>query len=125
MGFWSDLADKVAQKKDELEQEAKKRAAKKAADVALNTGKAAARAAIENAGKTLDFAGKKLEEALFGSSETTVNREPKSADPFAKLKAEEAARKAQAKEERDRARQVAAPDIEAELEALKKKIRGQ
>lgn len=123
MGFWSELADKVARKKGELEEEAKKRAAKKVAAVALDTGKAAARAAIENAGKTLDFAGKKLGDVLFGPPEAVASQE-ESADPFAKLKAEQAAREATAAFERDRARRLAEQDVEDALAALKKKIRG-
>ena len=96
MGFWKGLVDKVAQKKDELEEEAKKRASKKAAEMAIDTGKAAARSAVKNAGKTLDYAGKKLGDALFGPSDADEEAEPstkEAPDPFAKLKAEEAARK--------------------------------
>jgi hypothetical protein len=146
MGFWKGLVDKVAQKKEELEEEAKKRAAKKAADMAIGTGKAAARAAVKNAGKTLDYAGKKLEEAIFGEAsdddEPASSRPAKKAeagpDPFAKLKAEEAARKTAAKDRertekedraaakaRDDARARSEREVDDELAALKKKIRGQ
>jgi hypothetical protein len=130
MGFWKGLVDKVAQKKEELEEEAKKRAAKKATEMAIGTGKAAAKAAVKNAGRTLDYAGKKLEEAIFGSASSDdddarsssgspgsrgsagATRKPeKGPDPFAKLKAEEA----RAKTERE---------VDDELAALKKKIRG-
>lgn len=156
MGFWKGLVDKVAQKKEELEDEAKRRAAKKAAEMALGTGKAAARAAVKNAGKTLDYAGKKLEEAIFGEASSDDDEAPASSkpaanakrgsernesapakgpDPFAKLKAEEAARKAAAKEReqeekaaaraREDARAKTEREVDDELAALKKKIRGQ
>lgn len=134
MGFWKDLSSKVSQKKEELEEEAKKRAAKKAQDMAIETGKAAARSAVKNAGKTLDYAGKKLGEALFGPSpddESAADKQEEEApDPFAKLKAQETARKAAAEKEkvtareREAARQKAERDVDAELEALKRKIRG-
>ena len=143
MGFWKGIVDKVAAKKEELEEEAKKRAAKKAAEMALDTGKAAAKAAVRNAGKTLDYAGKKLEEALFGEAAEqdapSSSRPPKkdAPDPFAKLKAEEAAKKASAKlressdkEEktaartREEARAKTEREVDDELAALKKKIRG-
>jgi hypothetical protein len=151
MSFWKGLVDKVTQKKEELEDEAKKRAAKKAAEMALDTGKAAAMAAVKNAGKTLDYAGKKLEEALFGPAaeqEQAPDSSKGAPDPFAKLKAEEAARKAAKKsgeadahasddrrkvretEEKDaaRAREEARAkterEVDDELAALKKKIRG-
>jgi type IV secretory pathway VirB10-like protein len=141
MGFWKGLVDKVAQKKEELEDEAKKRAAKKAAEMAIDTGKAAAKAAVKNAGKTLDYAGKKLEEALFGeatpdedappSSKPAKKGEAKGPDPFAKLKADEAARKVREKDEkaavkaREEARAKTEREVDDELAALKKKIRGQ
>ena len=149
MGFWKGLVDKVAQKKEELEEEAKKRAAKKAAEMALDTGKAAAKAAVKNAGKTLDYAGRKLEEALFGdarSREATPDEDapPSSSkpikkadkpergpDPFAKLKADEVARKERDKEEktaaksREESRAKTEREVDDELAALKKKIRGQ
>ncbi len=149
MGFWNGLVDKVVQKKEELEDEAKKRAAKKAAEMAMDTGKAAAKAAVKNAGKTLDYAGKKLEEALFGaprsrqatpdedapSSSSKPTKKPekpeKGPDPFAKLKADEAARKERHKKEkvatksREEARAKTEREVDDELAALKKKIRGQ
>ncbi len=143
MGFWKGLVDKVAQKKDELEEEAKKRAAKKAAEMAIDSGKAAAKAAVKNAGKTLDYAGKKLEEALFGEATPDDDAPPSSGkpakkpeksekgpDPFAKLKADEAARKERDKEEkaatksREEARAKTEREVDDELAALKKKIRG-
>jgi hypothetical protein len=140
MGFWKELVDKVAQKKQELEEEAKKRAAKKAAEMALDTGKAAAKAAVKNAGRTLDYAGKKLEEAIFGSASSADDDAPASAsgnepsqppDPFAKLKADEAAKKERDKEgqvaakSREQARAKTEREVDDELAALKKKIRGQ
>ena len=144
MGFWKGLVDKVAQKKEELEDEAKKRAAKKATEMAIDTGKAAAKAAVKNAGKTLDYAGKKLEEALFGEATPDEDAPPSSSkpikkadkpergpDPFAKLKAEEVARKERDKGEkvaaksRDEARAKTEREVDDELAALKKKIRGQ
>ena len=141
MGFWKGIVDKVAAKKEELEEEAKKRAAKKAAEMALDSGKAAAKAAVRNAGKTLDYAGKKLEEALFGpASEEKDSSEAAPPDPFAKLKADEAAKQAVAKrgvEAKDRenvenaasrareeARERTEREVDDELAALKKKIRG-
>ncbi len=133
MGFWKGLVDKATKKKEELEEEAKKRAAKKAAEMAIDTGKAAARSAVKNAGKTLDYAGKKLGEALFGPEEG--EEAPSSAkaapDPFAKLKADEAARKLAnqkektASKEREQARERTEREVDDELAALKKKIRGQ
>src|ERR1700709_361326 len=118
MGFWKGLVDKVSQKKEELEEEAKKRAAKKAADMAIDTGKAAAKAAVRNAGKTLDYAGKKLEEALFGDASDDDDEESPSSskkpatkpDPFAKVKADQAAEKAAAKdrEKSDKEKKAAA-----------------
>ena len=134
MGFWKGLVDKAAQKKEELEEEAKKRAAKKAAEMAIDTGKAAARSAVKNAGKTLDYAGKKLGEALFGREEeegpvsTPTTAAP---DPFAKLKADEAGRKLAtqkekaATKEREQARARTEREVDDELAALKKRIRGQ
>ncbi len=135
MGFWKGLVDKATKKKEELEEEAKKRAAKKAAEMAIDTGKAAARSAVKNAGKTLDYAGKKLGEALFGPEEGEEAPPSSSAtaapDPFAKLKAEEAARKLAtqkektASKEREQARERTEREVDDELAALKKKIRGQ
>jgi hypothetical protein len=158
MGFWKGLVDKVAQKKEELEEEAKKRAAKKAGEMALDTGKAAAKAAVKNAGRTLDYAGKKLEEAIFGSASSDDDDAPSSStsgasgkkpekgpDPFAKLKADEAAKKERDKEgrvnhttrasegrsdkaaakSREQARAKTEREVDDELAALKKKIRGQ
>lgn len=140
MSFWKGLVDKVTQKKEELEDEAKRRAAKKAAEMAIGTGKAAAKAAVKNAGRTLDYAGKKLEEALFGEASSdddgaspSSTRKPaeKAPDPFAKLKAEEAARKVREKEEkaaarsREETRAKTERDVDDELAALKKKIRGE
>lgn len=148
MGFWKDLVDKAAKKKEEIEEEAKRRAAKKATEVAIETGKAAAKSAVRNAGKTLDYAGKKLEEAIFGdatkdegsppssSARSRSSRPPKkdAPDPFAKLKADEAARKVSAKERekeeklaakaREEARAKSEREVDDELAALKKKIRG-
>jgi hypothetical protein len=111
--------------------------------MAIDTGKAAARAAVKNAGKTLDYAGKKLEEALFGeasrddssddapaSSKPKKEKVEKGPDPFAKLKAEEAARKTRDKDERasaterEDARAKTEREVDDELAALKKKIRG-
>ncbi len=130
MASWKDLAGRLAQKRRELEDEAKKRALRKAAEVALQTGKAAARAAAESAGKTLDHAGKMLGEALFGPS-SIEDATPKPApDPFAKLKAEEEERKLAASKERqdvtarEHARAQAERDVDDELAALKKKLRG-
>ena len=133
MGFWKGLVDKAAKKKEELEEEAKKRAAKKAAEMAIDTGKAAARSAVKNAGRTLDYAGKKLGEALFGpEEESPVSTSTTSApDPFAKLKADEAGRKLAtqkekaATKEREQARARTEREVDDELAALKKKIRGQ
>ena len=133
MGFWKGLVDKVAQKKEELEEEAKRRATKKAAEVAIDTGKAAAKAAVKNAGKTLDYAGKKLEEAIFGEATPHDDAPPASSkppDPFAKVKADEAARKQRGQEEkaaakaREEARAKTEREVDDELAALKKKIRG-
>ena len=104
--------------------------------MAIDTGKAAAKAAVKNAGRTLDYAGKKLEEAIFG--EATDDEAPPSSrapakkdapDPFAKLKAAEAAKKLRGKEEqvaaraREAARAKTERDVDDELAALKKKIR--
>ncbi len=131
MGFWKELVDKATKKKEELEEEAKKAAARKAADMAIGTGKAAARSAVKNAGKTLDYAGKKLGEALFGPEEEEEAPPSAAPDPFAKLKAEEAARKVatqkekMAAKEREQARARAEREVDDELAALKKKIRGQ
>ena len=136
MGLWKGLVDKVSQKKEELEEEAKKRAAKKAAEIAIDTGKAAARSAVKNAGKTLDFAGKKLGEALFGPEPEGGAQSPEASkkaapDPFAKVKADEAARKVAtqtektAVKEREQARARSEREVDDELAALKKKIRGQ
>lgn len=134
MGFWKGLVDKATKKKEELEEEAKKRAAKKAAELAIDTGKAAARSAVKNAGKTLDYAGKKLGEALFGPGEeedSPASGASAAPDPFAKLKADEAARKLStqkekvAVKEREQARAKTEREVDDELAALKKKIRGQ
>jgi hypothetical protein len=137
MAFWKGLLDKVAQKKEELEDEARRRAAKKAAEVALDTGKAAAKAAVMNAGKTLDYAGKKLEEALFGeatsddeASSPATKAASERPDPFAKLKADEAARSAADRKEketqkaREDARARTEREVDDELAALKRRIRG-
>ena len=132
MGFWKGLVDKATKKKAELEEEAKKAAAKKAAEMAIDTGKAAARSAVKNAGKTLDYAGKKLGEALFGPEPEEEAAPPSAApDPFAKLKADEAARKVAtqkektAANEREQARARTEREVDDELAALKQKIRGQ
>ena len=131
MGFWKGLVDKATKKKEELEEEAKRAAARKAADMAIDTGKAAARSAVKNAGKTLDYAGKKLGEALFGPEEEEKAPPSAAPDPFAKLKAEEAARKVAtqkgklAAKEREQARARTEREVDDELAALKKKIRGQ
>lgn len=131
MGFWKDLTSKVSQKKEELEEEAKKRATKKAQDMAIEGTKAAARSAVKNAGKTLDYAGKKLGDALFGPSADEEDKEEEEApDPFAKLKAQETSRKVAvekeklAAKEREAARQKTEREVDDELAALKKKIRG-
>ncbi|MDB4941721.1 MAG: hypothetical protein JWP97_1255 [Labilithrix sp.] len=129
MSFWKGLADKVSQKKEELEAEAKRRASKKASEMAIEGGKAAARSAVKNAGRTLDFAGKKLGEALFGP-EAAPDAPPVAGDPFAKLKAEEAAREGAARKDKADARERKAAEartereVDEELAALKRKIQG-
>ena len=135
MGFWKELVDKAAAKKDELSEEAKRRAAKRAGEMALDTGKAAARAAVKSAGKTLDYAGRRLEQAIFGGP--LPGEEParsaataEAPDPFAKVKADLVARTAAVRQdsivsrEREQARARSAREVDDELAELKRKIRG-
>ena len=105
MAFLKDLLDKALQKTAELEAEAKRRASKKAGDLALHTGKAAAKAAVKGATKTLDYMGKKIEDAIFGAGEPRPSDaanadDPAPPDPFAKVKADAARREAEQQSER-------------------------
>ncbi len=125
MGLFKSLVDKVKGTQKDLE--------KKAAKMALEQGAKAARSA-------LDLAGDAIERAIFGDDDakadskddkdaTSASTKTKDApDPFAKLKAVEAAKKERAREEKRLAKErVAAEakredDVDAELEALKKKL---
>src|SRR3954465_1269119 len=109
MGFFKGLVGQGTQKKEKPSEEAKRRAAKKAAEMALDTGKAAARSAVKNAGKTLDYAGRKLGEALFGpepeGGEERDSSRRDAPDPFAKVKADLAAQKAASQQDKTAAKE--------------------
>jgi hypothetical protein len=106
--------------------------------MALDSGKAAAKAAVKNAGKTLDYAGKKIEEALFGDASKGDEKDEErpasevGPDPFEKLKAAEAEKKASARardaeerasaKAREEKRVRTEREVDDELAALKKKI---
>jgi hypothetical protein len=124
MGVFKSIADKAKEQRDLLA----KKAAKKAAKTALEQGAKAAMGAI-------DAAGNAIERAIFGDSEEQdapkgkPERDEPPPDPFAKLKAAAEAMKEDERKEEDAARRAraarAAEDekaIDAELEALKKKI---
>jgi hypothetical protein len=116
MGAWKSLVERMKDARDELA----RKAAKKAAQTAL-----------DSAGKAMGAAGKALERALFGDLDADVapkkDDETPRVDPFAKLKAAEAAQKERLRVEN--AEQQRAADqkkidqgIDAELAAMKKKL---
>jgi hypothetical protein len=114
MGVWKSLVDRMKDKRDEL--------ARKAA-------KKAARSAVDSAGKMVDGVGKAIEEALFGDAEEPGPEAVEApADPFAKLKAAEAAQKERDRVEKQLAKESAAAnkkldrEVDAELAALKKRL---
>jgi hypothetical protein len=143
MGVFKSLVDKAMQKSDELARKAQekrdelaRKAAKRAAKTALEQGAKAAMGAIDGAGKA-------IERVLFGDEERDKERDEERAraknddaedepaeqarpDPFAKLKAAEAA-KAERGAENERVVRAAKheaeeKEIDAELAALKKKL---
>ena len=131
MGLFKSLVDKMKTGTDDLA----KKAAKKAAEVAFGQSKKAAKGALASAGKA-------IEKALFGDAEeenaqkTKVQEEKEAKpDPFAKLKAADAAKKEREREESRRARGAGdraaerakrdaadAREVDDELAALKKKL---
>jgi hypothetical protein len=128
MGVFKSIADKAKEQRDELA----KKAAKKAARTALEQGAKAAMGAI-------DAAGNAIEKVIFGDSEREApskkgrdepeGRKEPVPDPFAKLKAAAEAMKQEEREEEDAARRARAAKvaedekaIDAELEALKKRL---
>jgi hypothetical protein len=121
MSFLKGLADKVARTKAAIEEEASRRAAKKATELALDAGKAAATQMVKNAGKTLNFVGKRMENALFGED---ASEAPPAVDPFAKLKAQEASQSRGERTTPKAAVRDTEREVDAELEAMKKRLRG-
>jgi hypothetical protein len=111
VGRFSSLLGKVKDKKDELV----RRAAGKAADVALDRTKKAALGAVDSVGEA-------IEKAIFGDVQSSKDAPAPAAteqapDPFARLKAKERAEHV----ERD-AKPARDDDVDAELEALKKRL---
>jgi hypothetical protein len=132
MGVFKSLVDRAKEKRDELA----KKAAKKAAKTALEESAKAALGAIDGAGKA-------IERALFGDAEEQKKGDldvpdEEKPDPFAKLKAAEAAKAAASEDSprrgarvKERAMDEAAraakhdaeeKEIDAELAELKRKL---
>ncbi len=116
MGLFKSLVDKMRDTRKDLE--------KKAAKAALEQGAKAARSA-------LDSAGDAIEKAIFGDDDDPKRDEPKTKeppDPFAKLKADEVAKKERARDDKRRAKERIAndakleSDVDAELAELKTKL---
>jgi SRSO17 transposase len=134
MSFFKDVADKLLQKKEELEAEARKRAREKATEIAIEQGKEAARSAVSGASKA-------IEDALFGDNDSDVSDDTAKADappgkstsqstgrPGAPSRHERTTedlareeRAAAARRAEDRARLEA--EVDDELAALKKKLK--
>jgi hypothetical protein len=130
MGIFKSLVDKVKDKSDELAKKTAEKAARKAAEVAMDRSAKAAKGALDSAGRV-------IEKAIFGdvvaeedeeSARARQAKEEAAPDPFAKVKAQEAAKKERAREETVRAKERAERekkidrDVDAELLALKKKL---
>lgn len=125
MGLFKSLLDKVKGAQEDLE----KKAAKKAGEVALQQGAKAAKNAI-------DAAGNAIERAIFGDVEGDAKTSPiEPPDPFAKVKADAAAKKerdaelrAKERDEQRRAKERAAREakvereVDDELAAMKKRL---
>jgi hypothetical protein len=116
MGVWKSLVERMRDTRDEF--------ARKAA-------KKVARTALDSAGKAVGSAGNALERALFGDDArkpSGTEQAPK-VDPFAKLKAAEAERKARERREKERVPERAADKrtldevVDAESAAMQKKLR--
>lgn len=116
MGLFKSLVDKMRDARKDLE--------KRAAKAALEQGAKAAKSA-------LDSAGDAIEKAIFGVDDDGKRDERKSnapPDPFAKLKADEVAKKERARDDKRRAKERIADDakldddVDAELAELKKKL---
>jgi hypothetical protein len=108
VSLWKSVVDRMKDKKDELQRKAVKKAAQGA----------------------LDSAGRAIEKALFGDLPTSEPKaETEKPDPFAKLKAAEAEARERARQDQARAKERAGAkakadeEIDAELAALKKKLR--
>ncbi len=127
MAGFKSLVDKAKKKKDELAREAAKKAAKAAvrqgAEAALGAIDATGRA-IEKAifGDVMDGAAGKEKEGRGRASEPPSPAAPP--DPFARLKAAEAAKRDEERAQTERAAQRARDerDIDDELAALKKRL---
>jgi hypothetical protein len=114
MSVWKSLLERMKDTRDEL--------ARKAA-------KKVARAALDSASKAAGSAGKALGRAFFGEEEgAAVAEDASRPDPFAKLKAAEAEKRAREHADKDREKKRAAEtkklddDVDTELAAMKRKV---
>jgi hypothetical protein len=115
MGVWKSLVERMRDTRDEL--------ARKAA-------KKVARTALDSAGKAAGSAGRALERALFGDDARAPAKpeEAAKADPFARLKASEAEKRARDRMEKERLKERAVESraldevVDAEIAAMKKKL---
>jgi hypothetical protein len=109
VSLWKSLVDRMKDKKDELQRKAVKKAAQGA----------------------LDSAGRAIEKAIFGDSKADAAEAEKveAVDPFAKLKAAEAQTRDRERQDKAKAKERAAAkakvdeEVDAELAAMKKKLR--
>jgi hypothetical protein len=121
MSVFKSLAEKVHQKKDELEREAAKKAAQKTAELALARGKEVALAAVAQAGHTLKTAGAVLEEKLFGREREDAPRDRDEPAPGAERRSRaEPPRRAPPPPDPERFER----EVDEELAALKRKLAG-
>jgi hypothetical protein len=129
MSVFKSLLDKAQAKKAELEKKAARKAAEKTAELAIERGKQAALAAVEQAGKSLKSAGATLEEALFGPdseaargdaehTEEPVRRATEPAESAPPARDVNRARPAPPREDDERFQR----EVDEELAALKRKI---
>jgi len=114
MSVWKSLVERMKDTRDELARKAAKRVAQ---------------AALDSAGKAADSAGKALGRVLFGEKLRGSGAEDApQPDPFAKLKAAEAAKKARERSDKEKEGERAAEtkkldeDVDTELAAMKKKL---
>jgi hypothetical protein len=122
MSVFKSLVDRVQAKKDELERRAAKKAAEKATELAIERGKQAARAVVDQAGEALKSAGASIEDALFGPEGDSMpqakpDREPRRDD--APTASRDRERQARARVEAEARLQR---DVDDELAAMKRRM---